>query len=177
MCGPEEEIAGSGIEKGSPETVFRFRASRGGGRSISRQDDAALRTASDTVMRGLQQHERAHGHVEDLDDWLRAQAARWPQRGRCRRRHHEGADPTAWLDALYETGCDDATVGVGKHGSIALDFSREAASAEEAIRSAIGDVQKAIPGAVLTEISSAAQSMLGDAATRLLADIERERVR
>ncbi|NUB11288.1 DNA-binding protein [Azospirillum brasilense] len=65
----------------------------------------------------------------------------------------EGADPTAWLDALYEAGCDDATVGVGKYGSIALDFSREAASAEEAIRSAISDVQKAIPGATLTEIS------------------------
>jgi hypothetical protein len=64
----------------------------------------------------------------------------------------DGPDPTAWLDALYEAGCDDATVGVGRRGSIALDVSREAASAEEAVRSAIGDVQRAIPGATLTEI-------------------------
>jgi hypothetical protein len=65
----------------------------------------------------------------------------------------DGADPTDWLDALFEAGCDDATVGVGKHGSIALDFSREAPSAEEAIHSAIEDARKAIPSAVLTEIS------------------------
>lgn len=61
-------------------------------------------------------------------------------------------DPSGYLDALFEAGCDDATVGVGKRGSIALDFSREASSAEEAVRSAILDVQKAIPDAELTEI-------------------------
>jgi len=61
--------------------------------------------------------------------------------------------PAEWLDALFEAGCDDATVGVGKNGSIALDFSRDAPSAEEAVRSAIHDVQRAIPGAELTEIS------------------------
>lgn len=65
----------------------------------------------------------------------------------------EGADPKVWLDALFEAGCDDATVGVGKAGAIALDFSRDAPSAEEGVHSAITDVQKAIPGAVLTEIS------------------------
>jgi hypothetical protein len=61
-------------------------------------------------------------------------------------------DPESWLDVLYEAGCDDVTVGTGKAGVIALDFSREASSAEEAVQSAINDVRKAIPGAVLTEI-------------------------
>ena len=62
-------------------------------------------------------------------------------------------EPTAWLDALFEAGCDDATVGTGRYGSVALDFSREAVSADVAIRSAIADVLKAIPGAQLTEIA------------------------
>lgn len=61
-------------------------------------------------------------------------------------------DPQVYMDALFEAGCDDATIGIGKRGSIALDFERDAASAEEAVDSAIQDVQKAIPGAKLTEI-------------------------
>lgn len=61
------------------------------------------------------------------------------------------AAPSDFTDALFEAGCDDATVGVGKRGSIALDFSREAPSAERAVRSAIEDVQRAIPGAELVE--------------------------
>lgn len=62
-------------------------------------------------------------------------------------------EPTAWLDPLFEAGCDDATVGTGRRGSIALDFSREADSAEAAVRSAIADVLSAIPGARLAEIA------------------------
>lgn len=61
------------------------------------------------------------------------------------------ADPLDYSDALYEAGCDDATVGVGKRGSIALDFSREAPDAKTAIQSAIDAVLKAIPGAELVE--------------------------
>ena len=61
------------------------------------------------------------------------------------------ADPAGFTDALFEAGCDDATVGVGKRGSIALDFSREAPDAKTAIQSAIDAVQKAIPGAELME--------------------------
>ena len=57
-----------------------------------------------------------------------------------------------YLDALYEAGCDDAVVGTGKPGSIALDFSREAASADEAMHSAIQAVGQAIPGASLVEV-------------------------
>jgi predicted DNA-binding transcriptional regulator AlpA len=64
-----------------------------------------------------------------------------------------GSDPEEWLDRLFEAGCDDATIGTGKGGSIALDFSRQAGSAEEAVRSAISDVLGAIPGAQLLEAS------------------------
>lgn len=62
------------------------------------------------------------------------------------------ADPADYLDALYEAGCDDATVGVGKRGSIALEFTREAKSAEKAVQSAIAAVGKAIAGAELVEV-------------------------
>ena len=60
-------------------------------------------------------------------------------------------DPDKFVDALYEAGCDDATVGIGQHGRVALNFTREAATALEAVASAIADVRKAIPGARLVE--------------------------
>jgi predicted DNA-binding transcriptional regulator AlpA len=61
------------------------------------------------------------------------------------------ADPVQYLDALYEAGCDDAAIGVGQAGMIGLDFTREAASAEDAVRSAIENVRQAIPGATLVQ--------------------------
>ncbi|MDO8789657.1 MAG: DNA-binding protein [Sulfuritalea sp.] len=60
-------------------------------------------------------------------------------------------DPEKFVDALYEAGCDDATVGIGQNGRLALNFIREAASAFVAVSSAIADVKKAIPGAKLIE--------------------------
>ncbi|MEX1032881.1 MAG: DNA-binding protein [Cellvibrionaceae bacterium] len=61
------------------------------------------------------------------------------------------------LDALVErlgaAGCDDALVGVGQLGRLALEFSREADSAEEAVRTALVDVKQAIPSARLIEAS------------------------
>ena len=45
------------------------------------------------------------------------------------------------LDALYESGCDDALVGRG-HGAQYLDFDREAASLDDAILSAVADVER-----------------------------------
>lgn len=62
-----------------------------------------------------------------------------------------GTEAEQYLDALFEAGCDDAVIGIGERGTIGLDFSREAESAEEAIQSAITNVQAAIPGAVLFE--------------------------
>jgi predicted DNA-binding transcriptional regulator AlpA len=55
------------------------------------------------------------------------------------------------LDALFEAGCDDALVGLGRTGYIALDFEREAKNAESAVDSAIHNVAAAIPGAILVE--------------------------
>ena len=45
-------------------------------------------------------------------------------------------------DALYEAGCDDATVG-SSCGAARVSFSREAATLQEAIQSAVRDVQQA----------------------------------
>ena len=45
----------------------------------------------------------------------------------------------ALIDALFEAGCDDATVG-RTQGIQYLDFGREAISLVEAIRSAVADV-------------------------------------
>ncbi|MGO2234524.1 MAG: DNA-binding protein [Marinomonas sp.] len=61
------------------------------------------------------------------------------------------ANPQTYIDNLMEAGCDDALIGLGTNGRIALDFIREAESAMEAILSAISDVQKAIPKATLIE--------------------------
>lgn len=55
------------------------------------------------------------------------------------------------IERLGASGCDDALVGIGKAGRIALDFTREADSASAAVLSAINDVQRAIPGARLIE--------------------------
>lgn len=61
------------------------------------------------------------------------------------------ADPEQFVDALAEAGCDDATIGIGQRGRIALNFTREARSALEAVRSAVRDVKRAIPGVQLVE--------------------------
>jgi predicted DNA-binding transcriptional regulator AlpA len=65
------------------------------------------------------------------------------------------AEQDANLDELVErlgaAGCDDALVGVGQPGRIALEFVREAESAQTALLSALGDVKRAIPSAKLIE--------------------------
>jgi hypothetical protein len=45
-------------------------------------------------------------------------------------------------DALFEAGCDDGTA-FSSQGVAAVGFSREADSLEEAVRSAIADVNRA----------------------------------
>jgi hypothetical protein len=62
-------------------------------------------------------------------------------------------DPDTYVEALYEAGCADATIGIGRLGMIAIDFDRDAASARAAIESAIRDVRKVIPHAKLIEAS------------------------
>ena len=58
-------------------------------------------------------------------------------------------DSDSYIEQLYEAGCDDALIGIGKQGSIALEFIRSSASAFDAISSAIVDVKKVIPDAIL----------------------------
>jgi hypothetical protein len=62
-----------------------------------------------------------------------------------------GIDPDCYIDRLYEAGCDDALIGVGNQGCIALEFIRSASSAFDAVSSAIVDVKKVIPDASLTD--------------------------
>ena len=45
-------------------------------------------------------------------------------------------------DALYDAGCDDGTP-FSSEGLVAIGFTREANAVEEAVRSAMADVQKA----------------------------------
>ncbi len=59
--------------------------------------------------------------------------------------------PGNYVEKLGASGCDDALIGIGKLGSISLNFNRESESALKAISTAIQDVKKAIPEATLTE--------------------------
>jgi hypothetical protein len=57
------------------------------------------------------------------------------------------------VEQLGENGCDDALVGIGQAGRVALEFTREADSAKSAIFSALAAVKAAIPGAKLLEVT------------------------
>lgn len=61
------------------------------------------------------------------------------------------SDPGALVERLGEAGCDDAVVGVGQPGRLALEFTRDASSARATVRSALADVKRAIPTARLVE--------------------------
>lgn len=63
-------------------------------------------------------------------------------------------DPNEYVEQLYANGCDDALIGVGNQGYIALNFMREASSVDEAISSAIADVRRVIPDATMIEATT-----------------------
>ena len=63
----------------------------------------------------------------------------------------QDADFDEIVERLGEAGCDDALVGIGQPGRIALEFTREAESAEAALISALANVRQAIPTAKLIE--------------------------
>lgn len=65
----------------------------------------------------------------------------------------EDPDTDALVERLGEAGCDDALVGIGQPGRLALEFTREAADAGEAVRSALADVRAAVPSARLIEVA------------------------
>ena len=62
-------------------------------------------------------------------------------------------DLQALVEHLGEAGCDDALVGIGQPGRLALEFTREAAHADKAVRSALADVRRAAPSARLIEVA------------------------
>jgi hypothetical protein len=65
------------------------------------------------------------------------------------------ADEDCDLDELVERlgagGCDDALIGIGQPGRIGLKFTREAASAMDALKSAMMDMRAIVPTARLAE--------------------------
>ena len=63
----------------------------------------------------------------------------------------DNSDMDELVERLGEAGCDDALVGIGQPGRLALEFTREAADAGEAVRSALADVRRAVPSARLIE--------------------------
>jgi predicted DNA-binding transcriptional regulator AlpA len=62
-------------------------------------------------------------------------------------------DLDALVECLGEAGCDDALVGIGQPGRLALEFTREADNADAAVRSALIDVRRAVPSATLIEVA------------------------
>ena len=57
------------------------------------------------------------------------------------------------VERLGAAGCDDALVGIGQPGRIALEFVREAETAKAALFSALADVKRAVSSAKLIEAS------------------------
>lgn len=77
-----------------------------------------------------------------------------------------GLDPEAedFETRFFEAGCDDATISLQK-GHIILDFAREASSFDDAIRSAIADVERA--GAIVDHVEPDTLVNLSDIAARV----------
>jgi len=65
------------------------------------------------------------------------------------------SDMDALVERLAEEGCGDALVGVGQPGRLALEFIRDALSADDAIEGAVKDVRRAMPNALLIEAALA----------------------
>lgn len=61
------------------------------------------------------------------------------------------SDTETLVERLADAGCDDALVGVGQPGRLALEFTRDAESAQSAVRSALADVRRAVSSATLVE--------------------------
>lgn len=63
----------------------------------------------------------------------------------------DASDADELVERLAAAGCDDSLIGLGIPGRIALEFTREANSAREAMVSALADVKRAIPTARMIE--------------------------
>jgi DNA-binding phage protein len=67
------------------------------------------------------------------------------------RLHDHDGDDQALLDRLFDAGCDDALLGIGQAGRLALEFTREAESGARALETAIADIRNALYNAELVE--------------------------
>ena len=83
-------------------------------------------------------------------------------------------DMDAVIERLGEAGCDDALAGIGLPGRLALEFTREAPSAEVAVGSALDDVRRALPDARLIE---AAPDLVGLTDVAEIAGVSRQAMR
>ena len=86
----------------------------------------------------------------------------------------DNCDPDALVEALAEAGCQDALVGIGRPGRLALEFTREADSAGDAMISALRDVRRAVPSARLIE---AAPDLVGLTDIAELVGVSRQNMR
>ncbi|MGF6725153.1 hypothetical protein P3T43_004524 [Paraburkholderia sp. GAS41] len=86
----------------------------------------------------------------------------------------DDSDHDEIVERLAEAGCDDATIGVGQPGRIALVFAREGATALAALMSALEDVKRALPGARLVE---AAPDFVGLTDVADVAGVSRQNMR
>lgn len=77
-------------------------------------------------------------------------------------------------ERLAAAGCDDALVGTGVAGRVALEFTREAGSAEDAFCSALADVRRALPEAHLIE---AAPDLVGLSDVAAMLGVSRQNMR
>ena len=71
----------------------------------------------------------------------------------------------ALIDALFEAGCDDATIGCSD-GVQYVDFDREAEDFNDAILSAVDDLEK-LDGVQVVRIADAGLASLADIAVRV----------
>ena len=60
-------------------------------------------------------------------------------------------DPDELIERLGAAGCDDALIGTGQAGRLALEFTRHGRNAHTAMLSALREVKKALPDAKLIE--------------------------
>lgn len=84
------------------------------------------------------------------------------------------SDTDSLVERLAEAGCDDALVGIGQPGMLALEFTRQAGTAKAAIHSALMDVRRAIPSARLIE---AAPDLVGLTEVAELVGVSRQNMR
>ena len=78
------------------------------------------------------------------------------------------------VERLGKAGCDDATVGIGRWGRLALAFTRDAETAGAAVHSALAAVRAAVPGATLVEASP---DLVGLSDVAALLGVSRQNVR